>query len=764
MDNVQVIRSAVGAALMDSVCKAEISTKWLLFLLPTKPITQQDVLEIQAQTFSFTTEDIKMTCTFVSMCVLYLRPSLFVMQELGIEETSIWISFLNTGVIDIFILDMLCKELVPKFNHLIIFVLDKLQLLLNDNITLNIINRWHSHFIPSLLSTDVYLALLNVYNTFNIDTTVYITPVTETMISNYNFTFYYDDVRTPNGSAFLSSLLNRCLTRSEFQFQLSTYMLYDSDAVLTCLAENWSDLSQLCFLSKEQLNDLKPFIESLSKKLLKIFCLTCWNIPGLYISFNPENHNISWSVEFVLKAILSHCSNLDKLLPLFFRISGVTGYMSSQIRAFSLLSRHNPIKSLHSAMSIPDVFNWVLYYITNLDLAVDAPISVSTALIKTLFRKQGLPTTIRRLLFQLLSQPEKHCKLSIETTTMVTQDSPNPLLLNPRVNLQFVPSVPNGAQLRFFRHQKRWDKPAALRKYIGTDISPEVLSVRFVGEEALGPAVFKEILDIVWEEAVYQGWISLVDDNTESVCIAVGDHLQYADDAFALGFFSALCIVRGLHMPLRLSKSFWEYLFFDDNMSVPYHRMFARTNQYFIQCNKYNQLSDENFCNLVGLDYNDNIRNLDRENILSNFFIPNKSILREFKNGWQTFITTSFDVEKVNPSDLFCLPLNTQINFENFLKVFTQVTPDKDCHFKDYASRLSNLELKYLVSFITGSPRLPNVIFNENKISVIWTPAPYISLPTAQNCTNTVILNCDPKNLVSYMRPIMDFDTVFGYL
>ena len=88
----------------------------------------------------------------------------------------------------------------------------------------------------------------------------------------------------------------------------------------------------------------------------------------------------------------------------------------------------------------------------------------------------------------------------------------------------------------------------------------------------------------------------------------------------------------------------------------------------------------------------------------------------------------------------------------------------KVCHFKDYASRLSNLELKYLVSFITGSPRLPNVIFNENKISVIWTPAPYISLPTAQNCTNTVILNCDPKNLVSYMRPIMDFDTVFGYL
>lgn len=305
------------------------------------------------------------------------------------------------------------------------------------------------------------------------------------------------------------------------------------------------------------------------------------------------------------------------------------------------------------------------------------------------------------------------------------------------------------------------------------------------GEIASGKAVYEEVLDLIWSDAVERGLFVLEEEDNEDdddrgpiqkLTMSLGCECNAVNlnKCFFLGFLSSLCVHRGLHLPVSLSQDMWSYITHDQSLQLGEHvplRIFFSSFSRFKR--RVENMANAEFDALFSIDekvrlvYGCNPK--ESNEFLELMSVPNKNLLQEFKTGWTSFTPDWFWKHQTLPALTACNMFNNPLEHESGMWTPEQVLKScvirlpRDERFEVCVHRLSPEELKRLVRFVTGKGRLPMLRYGESPISVVWSdePAP---MPRAQNCTHTLILPRDTSCVYTTLQPVFEFDTVFGFL
>lgn len=309
----------------------------------------------------------------------------------------------------------------------------------------------------------------------------------------------------------------------------------------------------------------------------------------------------------------------------------------------------------------------------------------------------------------------------------------------------------------------------------------------FEHEEGLGPSVTGEVLQRLWSVALSSGVLEVLDEDA-TVCLT--PHQPTALQRlrlFELGLVSALCVVRGLYLPYPLHVGWWRHL------TTRPHEAGARgthgsrkrnrkaeqevaSSDFFVErtqpkLSMIEGLSPtqrrEHFLDLVTHDPDA----MTDEELVQACFLPQTDALEAFRQGWEVCmrrVDLTTTLHHLNA--MFCETTRTRITAPRLAELLTVTRHANDASFVRALHRLSEAELLRLVHFITGKPRLPVPEMDEELIRIHWEDVPGgLQLPRAQNCTHTLLMPyletpVTPDTVLQVLRPILEFDTVYGFL
>lgn len=289
----------------------------------------------------------------------------------------------------------------------------------------------------------------------------------------------------------------------------------------------------------------------------------------------------------------------------------------------------------------------------------------------------------------------------------------------------------------------------------------------FVHEPGRGPSVMAEVLTVLWQSALRDGVIRVLDeDNT--VCVVEGAHPEHHRRLYELGLVSALCIHRGYHLPYPLHTGWWRSLVTDWESDVftlcQIFPEWAEPRLHMIR-NLTTEQRRTTFADLVSQDPD----SLTDEELVQICFLPQRDALEAFVSGWNVCMN-HVDLGPVLPhlNGMFCETQRLDITVANLERVLS-VHHGNDYVFLEAVKQLSTDQLQRLVQFITGKARLPVLERSEDRIRVVWGGPGASTLPRAQNCTNTLLMPdlptpLTPNHVLDCLRSLFEFDTVYGFL
>jgi len=553
-----------------------------------------------------------------------------------------------------------------------------------------------------------------------------------------------------------------------------------------------------CFLRPEHLLMLATDYMHFDTHQRLVFHSVFWNLSGMNIRCCVDRPALR---EFVIRMVdkisdwraLSR-KMISELLPftqsgdlevaetpptLFWdRIQSFTRLVTPSAQALGALASRrdfNVFPILASSLGRPQIFPEILKISHKLRLPFLASAEASVmAMMKLLFTRD-VPSPLKRLAWQslVLSHFATQRPHSLEDGHFDATDLPVP-----RIHIPLLSPEPGSRMIVYDRHKGMIDDIPWLRQYVGSfDTSPEAFDLSVKNEDGRGQSVYLEILQNLWKKMINKQVMMLYDCDSDvskmGFCISANladlypyPHL-HRDWLFALGFVSGLCVSRGLYLPYRLYEGLWRYLYYRDQSGIsliPFTTLFQER---FESCMAMiGAMSNEDLKQNMGLSEEEVDFKTRDELVISNF-MPNTMDLEEFRAGWSVFmhrIPLTSLVGELN--GIMCEPERQTVTFESFVQCFEQKAQEDEL-FLCYVRTCSDEQTLALLSFITGKTRLPLYELGEEKISMVWAGGPG-QLPTAQNCTHTLIMpsdanHVDVETLGQVLAPIFKFETVYGF-
>ena len=401
----------------------------------------------------------------------------------------------------------------------------------------------------------------------------------------------------------------------------------------------------------------------------------------------------------------------------------------------------------------------------------------------------GVPSEIRRTAW--------HSLISIPGTTVFSSRHPmqpgstQPLILPehmalvPRLRTQFQTIATSDwtRTLTVRRSDGMGTNPAlfhfddeAVLLMSGTPVSAANFDLRFADEEGRGPSVQREVLERIWRMALKEGIVTL-DDTDGTLCMASNPDENQHRRVFELGFISGLAVFKGFYLPFPLCQGWWRFLYSlqrvhmndDEEEKQPDHsiRDFfpERIEKKRAFLATMSSTDKDAFLDSMGIV---NREFMDDDDLIEACFLPKVFPMMTFKNGWDTFMRR-VQMPELVPflNDMFTEPAQSRLSAEKFTNVFHARQHPEDDQFLEAVQHLPFEQLERLVHYITGKPRLPLMELCEDKITVSWNNR-NSTLPIAQNCINSLlmpVLEQPPTaaKIIESLRPIFEFDTVYGF-
>jgi hypothetical protein len=382
---------------------------------------------------------------------------------------------------------------------------------------------------------------------------------------------------------------------------------------------------------------------------------------------------------------------------------------------------------------------------------------------------KNTPSSLRRLAYQSICLTGSYQSLESWTQDFLQGELDIP---DVPISIRLRPSYEDHFTLVFNR-EDRWIEPyTSAFLVIAEGYLSEDFEISIKNEEGMGQSVYEEVLRMLWKYVLENEifYLATDADGNEGLCISPHTHCYNDLIVKQLAAISSLCVSRGLYLPFPISGDLWNIVYnapdidFDtEDLKDPNCKVPKYFGPYKILQNLSNEMSDQDF--IINFSIEDDI--LDRETSIRQASVPVLECLDSFAQGWRLYNNYHFlcDVSPVDLNKMWCEPNRVSTTFEGFKSVLLQNEEKMDFIFLEYVEGLSVEDLKKLVKFVTGKERLPLLELGEDNISVVWKVGKH-NLPTAQNCTNTLMVgDCvhSLQELVAYMIPIFNFETVFGF-
>ncbi len=317
--------------------------------------------------------------------------------------------------------------------------------------------------------------------------------------------------------------------------------------------------------------------------------------------------------------------------------------------------------------------------------------------------------------------------------------------------------------LVFDRATARLLNPHELLDYFGTPFSPWEIDFEIAGEnEAAGVSVYTEVLHLAWKSAVQKHRMIPYEDDT--FCVNTTNQSDDSD-LFILGCLSAICVARGLFLPYPLYSAFWKFLTtVDDGISlVPLSDTFSTRIVYYTEL--WSDYTNQQLQEIMNFSDSDML--MSRVELAALHMIPNFSDISKFRSGWQMFMgNVPLHSIYSHLNDMFVEPSRRKIEYQAFVSCFRRNADYsmQEEWFLQWLQALTPQELERVVKFITGKDRLPYCELGEEQISICWSQEN--TFVKSQNCTHTLVMpECDQSTCISvFMKPVLEYDTVFGFM
>jgi hypothetical protein len=447
------------------------------------------------------------------------------------------------------------------------------------------------------------------------------------------------------------------------------------------------------------------------------------------------------------------------------KLRSFTNFLQPSFKAISSISNIPPRDSLVAIVGARNHaadLSWILKIISTAKIVVVPVLDIPEHKLVEAFYSTLLPPCIKRVVYACLAF--KNIRCSDPHAPILECKGKTVAFRSLRIFMEPTLTFENSQPVIMDRESKCILYPNILRKLISYNINPySILASHFdvfVSQEpGRGPSVFEEVLKTVWSNAIDNRTFVFNRDTGFNVSPDV--KMRYMDDVFTLGFLSGLCVRRGFYLPFPLSPDLWDYIYCTED-PIPYRDLFSNYAEFL---GMIKDMSDKEVAATLWIT-EEVVQSSGREKLIEQRTVPNKRLLGEFKRGWCVFGNTvdlsSFKGSEINA--VFCEPTtSTQVTQEGFEAVFINSCA-KDQLFLKFAQTLDQPQLVRLVEFITGKTRLPFPHIGEHMVGVQWVNEKK-PLPLAQNCTNTLILpNDDELSISSFMKPVFEFDSIFGFL
>lgn len=300
------------------------------------------------------------------------------------------------------------------------------------------------------------------------------------------------------------------------------------------------------------------------------------------------------------------------------------------------------------------------------------------------------------------------------------------------------------------------------------------IDLGFQHEPGRGPSVNSEVLQFLWSQALQKHLVRVLDEDA-TLCLT--ERSVTPDDIralFELGFVSALCLSKGYHLPYPLHLGWWRYL---ATRPADMGHMRLATSAFFLEraeqkLSELERMSGvlrrSTFVDLV----NDDPDMLTNEELIEACFLPQLLTLEAFCSGWDVCMS-HIDLGLVLPhlNAMFCETQRLNPTVPRLVELW-EVQHPHDAVLLRALEQLTPDQLQRLVRFITGKSRLPVLEMGEDRLRAAWDDSdfhPPQRLPRAQNCTSMLLMPplprpVTPETLLHVLRPLWEFDTVFGFL
>lgn len=524
-------------------------------------------------------------------------------------------------------------------------------------------------------------------------------------------------------------------------------------------ASNLVPFDHRCILSLDELRGFVPEFLIMSPATKIFFYLVFWDIGDVKVRHWRGNGRLCEHLNRWLESILHGPALLKRQIArikFWKKLHPIQNFLIPRARAIISLVHHLHIPSFWAvveASTDPDQIKEMLNILHD-EKVILHPIWQGIVKEDTrMMFMPGIPAPLKRLMYDSMIR----CRVTTSDGFMETKyQYVHTIDKFPRIGLRLSTCNSEYKILYLNRYTGIMCEESAITEFRGTPQNPKDFDLRFFGELGAGQAVFDEVLHEMWKTAVNLHLFSMQKDG---LCVTPDAQETFVSTMFSLGFVSGLCVARGVYLPFIISKDMWDFIFWDIEFEVPYRIIFSAFSDI---TNRTKDMSDHLFRTTFGFEDEYELNEQKREEILDSFSIPNRIMLRSFKDGWNT-CAGGINLGSISneASMILCAPRMTTIDANSFESVF-QINSPMDTKFIQVVHTLAREQIETLVKFITGSERLPCVELGSPMINAIWNGVG-CEMPIAQNCTNTIVFPQGTTDILESIQPILKFSSILGF-
>lgn len=514
------------------------------------------------------------------------------------------------------------------------------------------------------------------------------------------------------------------------------------------------------FLNKDEMERLRPLFNQFNDEERFAFYLVFWKFPGC----DETSSHFGSVVGKVMDALvnleskegITRCIERAEVWRRVHRILKKIDHPLQVVSEF--VTSQNVLDVLLRLIDRPHLLNMIIKLLVVGEITVTATRTKMIDSLRFLLFARDTPPVIRRLAYQsaMLSSVDWHAASPSKNAIGFEAD-----LVMPMVSSVLSLGIFDSILMKYDRLTNKVNLATEFRSFIGRNLNERLFDLSFENEDGRGRAVFEEVLDLVWRDAIETGLFEMYDD--VGYAVAVDGDRQKDDKVFILGFITGLCIARGLYLPIRIAEDMWSFLFLDLSFGViPYRVIFSRFSKYF---DETKELSNEDFATLFDQPVSNDA---DRFGIIERASIPDTSFCSHFRAGFDIFMAriNMAHVPNAVITEMFCSTKAIRVTMQSFLKVIDLFADARNEKLLQVLADWSDDQLTQFVQFITGKPRLPNFDIGEDRIRIMWSGRQEHKLPVAQNCSSTLFMpaTISVDEVKQGLETVIAYDSVFGLL